>query len=199
MTFHGKFQGFSDLDLKALRLMKRRHRPVAVEKALSLRCSRATKLRRQAIDQGWTFPAMPKTATPCSVREYLAACHAAAVVPQPNIMRELAPPLPAAPWPHLVDYPLPPTPRSVEAGEQAARVFKAVEHMRYVPAGFAGGGERHFARECAKHLAMLMAYAPGRRYPDDPKALRPEPRVKFSPPATSRGIGSASAQLLEVA
>ncbi len=199
MGASGTKRHFSEQDLRVLRLLKRRHRPVAVEKALGLRDSVATKLRRQATEQGWTFPAMPKTATPCTVREYLAACQAAAIVPQPHIMRELAPPQPEAPWPHLIDYALPPAPRSVQAGEQAARVFKAVEHMRYVPASCAGGGERHFARECAEHLALLMAYAPGRRYPEDPRALRPEPRVKFSPSAISSGSGSPCAQILEVA
>jgi len=190
---------FTGTELKALRLMKRRHRPVAVEKALDLKYGAATKLRRQAMAQGWSFPTLPKTSVPVTVREYHAACRDGGVVPKPQVSRDLAPPLPETAWPRLVDYPLPPAPRSKAAGEQAARLFRAVQDMRYVPTSFAGGGERHFGRECAEHLAMLIAYAPGPRYRDDPRAVAPEPRVRFSPPPPSSGMGSPCAQILEVA
>lgn len=190
---------FTGTALKALRLMKRRHRPVAVEKALDLKYGAATKLRRQAMEQGWRFPTLPKTSVPVTVREYQAACRDGGVVPKPQVSRDLAPQPPETAWPHLVDYPLPPTPRSQAAGEQATRLFRAVQDMRYVPASCAGGGERHFARECVEHLALLIAYAPGPRYPDEPRAAAPEPRARFSPPPPSSGMGSPAAQVLEVA
>lgn len=190
---------FTDVEMKALRLLKKRHRPVAVEMALGMGDGSATKLRKRAAAIGWVFPKIPRTSAPLTVREYVAACRSACVVPRPQAVAQLTAPAADVPWPHLVDYPLPAAPRSKAAGEQAARIGRAVQHMRYVPASAAGGGRLHFGRECAEHLAMLIAYAPGKAYRDDPVAARPEPRVQFSPPAATSYGGSPFAQVLEVA
>jgi hypothetical protein len=193
-------KNINDKDMRVLRLLKRRHRPAAVEKALGLSDGDATKLRRIAIKLGWSFPKLPRTSAPVTVREYLAACRDAHVVPQDRVSALLAPRAPETPWPHLVDYDLPPKPRSKAAGEQAARISLAVKHMRHVPPNFAGGGRFHFGRECAEHLAMLIAYAPGKAYPDDPRATRElVERSRFSPPAAVSYVSSPFAQVLEVA
>lgn len=190
---------FTATEIKALRLLKKRHRPRAVELALGLKHASIGALRQLARERGWEFPAVPRSCIPITEAEYVAACRDAGVEPNRDFGFEgRGDAAMEAAWPHLVEYPLPSAPRSQAAGEQAARVFKAVQHLRYVPASQAGGGERHFARECAEHLALLMAYAPGRGYPDDPRALVPERRIRPEVPAPCSYAGSSMAMVAEL-
>lgn len=187
--------GFSPIQVRALRLMKRRFRPIAVERALGLTVGDVYRWRAKAKAAGWTFPTLPKNTYPLSAAEYAATCRAAGVKTQANVLDELQRRPATSAWPHLVTWPDPEPPRDAAAGRHAARIAKAASRLRYVPASQAGGGTRHFERECLEHLARLIAYAPGPRYPDDPRAALPEPRLRPELPPPASFMSCALAQI----
>jgi hypothetical protein len=186
---------FTPIQIRALRLMKRRFRPVAVDRVLGLGNGDAGRLRYKARLLGWTFPALPKSAAPLTAEEYRLCCRAAGVEAQDDVIASLDRPVEAAVWPHLIDWPESAPPRNATAGRQAARIARAAAKLRYVPPSRAGGGELHFGRECAEHLARLIAYAPGPRYPDDPRGSRREPLFRPQMPDHLSLTGCALADL----
>jgi hypothetical protein len=188
---------FSASELLALRLLKRRHRPRAVQMVTGIDLGSLSALKAVAVTRGWSFPAMPRSSAPVLDSEYVAACRDAGVEPTLDL-RGLSAAKDALVWPHLQTYPAGPV-RSEAAAAQAKRILDRVKRMRHVPPRYAGGGEFHFGRECAEHLAALIAHAPGPRYIDDPRALRPEPRLRFEPPAAASYAGCALADFAAVA
>jgi hypothetical protein len=187
----------------ALRLLKRGFRPAAVEKTLGLSDGHACTLRKLAQATGMRFPVLAQTHTAISRAEYWECCEAAGIAPDPNFevrSKGLAvAERDGEPWPHQLTYPRPWAPRTLEAGLQAERIRAAAAKLRHVPASMAGGGERHFGRECAESLADLIAYAPGPRYVDDPRALRREPRIFPEIVSRSSPFSSSAAMCAEVA
>lgn len=198
MTTRSSKTPFTDVEVKALRLLKRRHRSRAVELAFGFDNGSLSALKKLAVERGWSFPPMPRNATPISEAEYIAACRDGGVEPKPDMRFYDRGKADGVAWPHLQTYPEGPA-RSPEAAAQAQRILARTKTMRHVPPTFAGGGEYHFGRECAEHLAALIARAPGPRYIDDPRALRPERRETFSPPSVSSFGSCALAEIVEAA
>ena len=187
----------------ALRLLKRGFRPAAVEKVLGLSDGHACTLRKLAQKSGMRFPVLAQTHTAISRAEYWECCGAAGIAPDPDFeVRSKGVPVAerdGEPWPHQLTYPKPWAPRTLAAGEQADRIRAVAATLRYVPASMAGGGEWRFGRECAESLADLIAYAPGPRYVDDPRALRREPRIYPEIVSQSSPFSSSAALCAEVA
>lgn len=177
---------------RAAALLAKGFRPAAVDRALGVHVGYCAALRAvlrqmETGHKGLKPGQRRRYLKPVTRTEYEAACRAARVAPDPDL-RLPGDVIVEQPWPHLVREAAAPRPaRNAEAAAQAARIRAAAASLRYVPAAHAGGGVRHFARECAEHLADLIAYAPGPRYRDDPRAALPEPRYipdippRFSP------------------